>query len=239
MAHIRHDPLIINPMGLVFFVDETGHEFFADTQYPVFGLGGCAMVAGAMDAEIRSPWRAMKARHFGGADVPLHAADIRGATTEQLTAISKFFKSGRFVRFAAVMHRKTQLPAGVDPYQILAPSLLQQYEKIAKRLVPAPVEVAFIHEASKRGDKLLERYFGKVTVRVEGVEVASFQGLIEKSARDEALEVADFVINAAGGQAKHWSANRPGFRKDFKAVFHATPLLTEFICIDTATIAPS
>jgi hypothetical protein len=75
IARIRHDPLVINPMGLVFFVDETGHEFFADTQYPVFGLGGCAMVAGAMDAEIRSPWRAVKALHFGGANVPLHAAD--------------------------------------------------------------------------------------------------------------------------------------------------------------------
>jgi hypothetical protein len=28
---------------LLFFIDETGHETFADKNYPVFGLGGCAI----------------------------------------------------------------------------------------------------------------------------------------------------------------------------------------------------
>jgi hypothetical protein len=58
---------------LLFFTDETGHETFADPNYPVFGLGGCAIISSAAEAFIRQLWRAMKAAHFGGADVPLHA----------------------------------------------------------------------------------------------------------------------------------------------------------------------
>jgi hypothetical protein len=95
----------------------------------------------------------------------------------------------------------------------------------------------FVHEASDRGDKLLERYIGKLTVRADGVEIPSFQGLIEKKFGDPALEVAHFVINAAGGQANHWSKKRPGFRKDFKAVFHGAKFLQSFICIDAAEMS--
>lgn len=38
-------PLTIGPSDLVFFVDETGHEEFADAAHPVFGYGGCAVMA--------------------------------------------------------------------------------------------------------------------------------------------------------------------------------------------------
>ena len=52
----------------MFFVDDTGHEEFADPNYLVFGLGGCVMMAGALEAVIKRPWRALKEQHFGGAD---------------------------------------------------------------------------------------------------------------------------------------------------------------------------
>jgi hypothetical protein len=32
--------LQVHPHCLMFFVDETGHEEFAEPKYPVFGLGG-------------------------------------------------------------------------------------------------------------------------------------------------------------------------------------------------------
>jgi uncharacterized protein DUF3800 len=35
--------LQVGPNCLLFFIDETGHETFADKNYPVFGLGGCAI----------------------------------------------------------------------------------------------------------------------------------------------------------------------------------------------------
>ena len=66
---------------LLFFIDETGHETFADKNYPVFGLGGCAINSSSATAVIAEPWRAMKAAHFGGEDIPLHANEIRNPTT--------------------------------------------------------------------------------------------------------------------------------------------------------------
>ena len=57
---------------LLFFIDETGHETFADKNYPVFGVGGCAINSSSAAAVIAELWRATKAAHFGGEDVPLH-----------------------------------------------------------------------------------------------------------------------------------------------------------------------
>jgi hypothetical protein len=39
----------------MFFSDETGHEDFADPNYPVFGIGGCAVLAAAIDQNLRIP----------------------------------------------------------------------------------------------------------------------------------------------------------------------------------------
>ena len=68
--------LQVGPNCLLFFIDETGHETFADKNYPVFGLGGCAINSSSAAAVIAEPWRAMKAAHFGGEDIPLHANEL-------------------------------------------------------------------------------------------------------------------------------------------------------------------
>jgi hypothetical protein len=51
--------LQVGPNCLLFFIDETGHETFADKNYPVFGLGGCAINSSSAAAVIAEPWRAM------------------------------------------------------------------------------------------------------------------------------------------------------------------------------------
>jgi hypothetical protein len=61
--------LQVGPNCLLFFIDETGHETFADKNYPVFGLGGCAINSSSAAAVVAEPRRAMKAAHFGGEDV--------------------------------------------------------------------------------------------------------------------------------------------------------------------------
>jgi Protein of unknown function (DUF3800) len=90
--------LQVGPNCLLFFIDETGHETFADNNYPVFGLGGCAINSSSAAAVIAESWCAMKAAHFGGEDVPLYANDLRDPTTEQLDALSKFFREQQFAR---------------------------------------------------------------------------------------------------------------------------------------------
>jgi hypothetical protein len=44
-----------------------------------------------------------------------------------------------------------------------------------------------------------------------------------KSAREPALEIADFVTSAAGSQAKFYYRDMPGFAKDCQDVFHVFP----------------
>jgi hypothetical protein len=45
---------------------------------------------------------------------------------------------------------------------------------------------------------------------------------------DEALEVADFVVQAAGGQARHGIEPDHPVRRDFEIVFRANPLWSSF-----------
>ena len=83
-------------------------------------------------------------------------------------------------------------------------------------------------------ETLLERYFGLSKVVIDGKEVLVHYGTMSKG--DETLEVADFVINAAGGQA-HSNITRcpPQIRKDFAAVFQANPLRSSYIHVTGAS----
>jgi hypothetical protein len=218
--------LQVHPHCLMYFVDETGHEEFADPEFPIFGMGGCAVLAAAIEPVLRQPWREMKARHFGGADVPLHASELRSSTEDQLTALNEFFERQQFGRFAVTMTRKTELPDGVAPIRVMPGLLRRRWQELAPRFVPLPVEVAFIHEASDRGDKLLERYFGESVVVIHGKRVQVHHGIMSKG--DEALEVADFVVHTAGGQARRGIQPGGPVRRDFEAIFRANPLWSSF-----------
>jgi hypothetical protein len=224
--------LQVHPHCLMFFVDESGHEEFADPKHPVYVLGGCAIMAGAIETVLRGPWCAMKARHFGGADVPLHASELRNPTQEQREAVGEFFRKQVFGRFAVAMTAKTSLPDGVKPIQIMPGALRLRWQELAARFSPVPVEVAFIHEASTRGDPLLERYFGESVVVIDGKRVPAHHCLMPKG--DEALEVADFIVQAVGGQARRGLKPGEKPRKDFDAVLRANPSWSSFIAIDNA-----
>lgn len=141
------EPIVeLHPRCLTFYVDESGHEDFSDPYYPVYVLGGCAILASDLQRVVREPWRDLKARHFGGADQPLHASDLRNPTPEQLEGLSTYFCAQAFGRFAVAMTNKTTLPPGTKPIELMPGLLRKRYEKLTLRLVPKPEEVAFIHE---------------------------------------------------------------------------------------------
>ena len=60
----------------------------------------------------------MKAAHFGGEGVPLHANELRNPTTAQLDALSEFFREQQFARLAVTMSKSAVLPTGKTPLEI-------------------------------------------------------------------------------------------------------------------------
>ena len=122
--------LQVGPNCLLFFIDETGHETFADKNYPVFGLGGCAINSSSAAAVIAEPWRAMKAAHVGGEDVPLHANELRNPTTEQLDAF-KVFPRATVCAPCGTMSKSAVLPTGKTPLEIITGSMLKAKSRLA------------------------------------------------------------------------------------------------------------
>jgi hypothetical protein len=224
--------LLVSPTCLMFFCDETGHEQFADPVFPVFGLGGVAIMAGAIPHVIAAPWKKMKAEHFGGETLPLHASDLRHPSARQLAALTKFFKMQEFGRFAVTMTSAAKVPEHLASHDVISASIKKRWEELATRMNPIPTEVAFFFEASERTDELIQKYFSPIFVNIEQSAVPVYYGLMDKSSGDPVLEVADFIVHTAGRQAFNWSRGKLGFRRDFQDIFHANPLWSSFHAIE-------
>ena len=225
--------LLVRPDCLMFFCDDTGHEDFRDRSFPVFGIGGCAVMAGAIEPVLKRPWRELKAEHFGDPDVALHASALRNPTQAQLDALNRFFREQEFCRFGVTITPNCKLPTGLTTYHVVSRSLHKRWEELTPRFRPIPAEVAFIFEASERGDALVQRYFSDIVVTIAGSRVPIHLGIKPKWAGDEALEVADFIVQAAGRQARRWDTGDERFRRDFESVFQANPLWSSFNAIQS------
>ena len=97
---------------LMVFIDETGNDALSDKRYPIFGLGGCAVLASDYEMLISIPWNNLKNNYFGGADKSLHASELNSPTSEQLQALNDFFKNNGFVRVAGIVCKNTAIDNG-------------------------------------------------------------------------------------------------------------------------------
>ena len=235
------DFVVLESTCLLVFIDETGDELFSDPQHPVFGLGGCAVLVADYDQFVRTPWRQMKGRHFGDSDAPLHANELNAPSAEQMKALGDFFSTGCFARLAAVASGKTEFPDGYPPYQLVSRTLLARIERIASRLTFS--RLALLMESSERANILAERFIGlynKVQVEQHGhtVGVPIDHYFVPKALNEAGIEIADFVVQAVGGQARSQLINSTtAFRKDFAAIFHNVPReMVEYMIVHKVAI---
>ena len=211
---------------LLLFVDETGTEDLSDPNYPVFGLGGCAIRAEDYRQLVAGPWRVMKFRHFGGLEVPLHAAALRPTST-QVQAIGEVFRTAQFHRLAAVASTSTRIGAAIaSVYQGVGTMLLRNLAALLNRIQCSGVTTVF--EASERGDRLAKAFFPLVRANNGAGELPLRWGSMSKAAGEPGLEVADFIMHAAGTQVRAHQSGKKGYRKDFQAVFQAQQHLAHF-----------
>jgi hypothetical protein len=205
--------------SLLVFIDETGHEEFADPKYPLFGYGDCACLASSYEEAIRIPWRGLKQRHFGGSDVGLHASELRNPSKEQIDALARFFLSQPFYRFYAIAKRTTTIDGVLDPYRLVAGALLKRVTTIASRCVLD--SLAMIFEQTDRLDFLAARFFSSYDFSYEdGGSIPVEWRRMSKSLHEPGLEVADFVLHVAGSQTRDRLNGGAFWRKDFDSVFH-------------------
>lgn len=225
---------------LLIYLDETGHEQFSDPHYPIFGIGGCAVLTESCHRLLEIPWRQMKKSVFGDSDTPLHASStLRSATAEQRGGIAEFFRDMLFSRFAAVIRFDSPIPHIYPPYQIVAGTVLKRLEQLA---MPYPFDsMALIFEASERGNILAQRYFGPLCCKRGNAGALPVHcGFMEKQIGEPGLEIADFVINTAGRHVRHFLKTGIHEANDlFDAIFQSVPKpLVSYIEITSAQDAP-
>ena len=175
----------------------------------------------------------MKDRFFGGAGVSLHASELQNPTGAQLAALGEYFKTYHFGRLAALLSITTTLDNRLVPYQVAARAILERVARLAGRFGCQGVVLVF--EESQRADHLAFQHFDRHNLHdladpvPRSLEFLKFR--MPKSAGEPLLEVADFVINAAGGQVRsHLKGHEWGARRDFQTVFRSVPPeLAEFI----------
>jgi hypothetical protein len=224
-------PVIFTPYTLMVFVDETGGESLTDDRFPVFGLGGCAVLAADYHYLIDGPWRRLKKDFGKGADEPIHASETQ-LSGQGAQAFGRYFANCPFFRFASLATRNFANEAGAGLLELICGSLVTQVAALGNRTRVIPDVVAYVIEHSQLAERIntqLSVAFGSgETSKIEPVRFFT-----RKQACVSGVEVADFPMHTAGCQERNrmslvetWKATGMEmkgvdrlYRKDFVAAF--------------------
>lgn len=226
--------LKLSDKSLVVFIDDTGHENLVKG-HPVYGLGGCAVMAPSLERIIQAPWRHVRRIVTGCMDTPLHAVKFsRGATQDQIEAVATFFQKQQFARLGAILTLDTQLDDELEIVSTLLMVLQKRIADIAKWTRFERIDIIF--ESSERANRLIKKAMQGINFQENGNPIPVDCYFMPKAANEPALEVADFIMHAIGRQARRNLSSKKGFNKDFQATFHSIPSnLVSYIEITKAT----
>jgi hypothetical protein len=215
---------------LLVFIDDTGHETFAGNQ-GFYGLGGCLMMGSAY-AHLKEKWRGVRKSINGDPEAPLHASDITAnPKPESFAVLRTFFEDGSFARIAVTTTKEVELPVEMHPCAAVIGQLWKEIDTVAS-VLPCK-RIWFILESSDRADPVVTGSFGQLTSLNSAAAVPAWwvapqaihvePCLMPKSAKEPGLEVADFVVSAAGSEIQRRLRGKTGHAPDFNDVFGRLP----------------
>jgi len=231
--------LALEPTAVLVFVDETGHEELTQPRYPLFGLGGCVVRVAEYRSLIWEPWRALKRQHLSDADAALHANEVDPSDRALMESLGAFFKAQPFGRIASIVSDRTSLVGQLRPYDAVGVSLAARFAAVANWIRFTRVDWFF--ESSDRTDAIAEQLFGHLELkdRLPGgtdQDIPSGWHFLPKRLREPGLEVADFIMHAAGRRVRdRASGKKAGL--DYCAVFESgDPRMASWIEITRARL---
>lgn len=205
---------------LLVFVDDTGHEAL-DGNQGFYGLGGC-VVLGLGYEHLKTRWREVRRAINGNPDSPLHGSTME-RKAENFETLANFFLDRSIVRIAVTTTKNVDLPAGMHPCVPVMGQLQENIESIAS-LLPCK-GVWIIVESSQRADPILKSCYSQLTPIGGAPPIPITNCLMPKSSNEPGLEVADFIIGAAGSQTQRHLRGQDGMAPDFRDVFSKLPVI--------------
>lgn len=199
---------------LLVFIDETGHEKFAGNQ-GFYGLGGCVVLAAGY-THFKERWRAVRKAINDDPDLPLHGSEFE-RTADNFAVLSEFFLNPSFARIVVTITKAASLPAGINPC-VPVMGLLQEEIAFVAAALPCK-SVWIIFESSQRADAIVQACFSQLTPIDGASPHPVVKSLMPKSSNEPGLEVADFIVSAAGSQAQRRLRGQSGKALDFNDVF--------------------
>lgn len=209
----------VDPHDSVVFLDETGDERFSDATHQVFGLGGCAIRASLYDAVVREPWEEMKTHAFHDHRGRMHASEMK-PNQIQVEALAAYFRQQEFLRIAAMVtpeSRHSNATERLAECCVFISAALQSFAQDGRAS-----RLFFVIEDSHRRPAHVSWYLRQQIMIQSGKgrnAVPVVVGTMDKLLGEAGLEVADFVMHAAGGQMRRGLSPTVEHRKDFATVF--------------------
>ena len=140
---------------------------------------------------------------------------------ENFAVLSEFFLDPSFVRIAATITKSVSLPPGMHPCVPVMGQLQNEIGIIAAALPCKSVWI--IVENSDRANAIVQACFSQLAPINGMPPLPIVKSLMPKSSNEPGLEVADFIVSAAGSQVQRRLRGQNGQAPDFTDVFCRLP----------------
>ena len=222
---------------MVAFVDETGNPSLSDPKHRVFGLGGCVVRGNLLHYLIERPWLELREGYFPEERGPLHAASS-SLTDSQAEAVEHFFLTNAFLRVACLVTESSNDEARRDSFRTCASHLLANLQSLGAGFRCS--ELVIVFESVDRRDRKSRRSYSEPwkfgwQSSSELLPVRIIRS--RKTTLLPGLEVADFIIHAAGTHVRSGRSESEHARRRFRAAFQAVPdAWVRFCLIDEVSV---